>query len=68
MASPVLEHKQSLDLLEKLPEPKDVFMYLLMCLETPRPSAKEELIRNKLCAFAKQHGLDAAVDKQGLCE
>jgi len=57
--------------LQQLPEPKNVFKNLLMCLETPRPSNEEgskknlEAITNKLVEFGKVHGLDAAVDPAG---
>lgn len=54
-----------------LPEPKRVWHWLLMCLETPRPPTSEAApnslnqIQSKLHAFGAKYGYDVAQDKVG---
>lgn len=44
---------------------KPLWEYLLMCLETPRPSGDLGLITAKLIAFANKYGLEYEQDKIG---
>jgi dipeptidase D len=66
--SDILSLKQSASLtaLQELSaHNKEFWHYLLLCLETPRPSDDCEEIRQKLIAVAKKEGLDHQVDKAG---
>lgn len=56
--------------LAQLPEPKQLFKHLLMCLETPRPSNEPgvnnlERITKKLMDFGAVNKLDCAIDAAG---
>jgi hypothetical protein len=61
----VLVREESKKLYAELPEPKALFGYLLLCLETPRPSSDLDRIRAKIAAIGKAHGFDLATDKAG---
>ena len=63
LVSPIL--KRNIELLERLPEPKDVFKYLLICTEIPRKSSNLEQITEFLIAFADAHNLEYETDDIG---
>lgn len=57
----LLKRDVSKQVLKQL-EPQEVFSYLLMCMETPRPSHKLEAITNQLKEVARQLNLQVDVD------
>ena len=46
-------------------KPELIWKYFDAITKVPRPSKKEEKIREFLLGFAKEHKLDAKVDKTG---
>lgn len=46
-------------------EPSELFSYFEEICSVPRPSKKEEKIREYLVSFARKHGLDVKTDKVG---
>ena len=48
-------------------KPASVFHYFEEICRVPRPSKKEEKIRNYLVDFAKAHALEYKVDEAGKC-
>ena len=49
----------------KLIKPKPLWSYFEEILKVPRPSRKEEKIREFLIDFAKEHALDYKTDEAG---
>ena len=46
-------------------QPKEVFEIFDQITKIPRPSKKEEKIRQYILDFAKEHGIEAKADKIG---
>lgn len=64
-ATKLLKRKESLALLEKLPQPKNIWKFFLLCTETPRPSHKLDLFRSVLTSLAKDLDCESSVDSAG---
>eukprot|EP01104_Vermistella_antarctica_P004169 TRINITY_DN14680_c0_g1_i1.p1 TRINITY_DN14680_c0_g1~~TRINITY_DN14680_c0_g1_i1.p1 ORF type:complete len:526 (+),score=130.16 TRINITY_DN14680_c0_g1_i1:23-1579(+) len=65
-SEPIMSLQRSKDLLAALPkEDEDIWKYFMLVLETPRPSHKEEKIRNVLRACAEAWGLSHRTDSAG---
>ena len=64
-ATKLLKRKESLALLENLPQPKNIWKFFLLCTETPRPSHKLDLFRSVLTSLAKDLDCESSIDSAG---